>query len=348
VLLQVVPDAWNISRNFNSVGQPDASYFSQSGVRLLGRLCVHAGADTALLRTSLQGWTRRLVPRPLTAASHQLIESRHTVSGAPVRCFLRCSRTHLQPAALTGTRSRTMHIRFSLISGAGWRKRQPCFPQRRAPAGEFGFPFRLKAADGGTKPATSGSCSVSSAPPRIAFQRVKGARRAFSARASPVLFPRRRLLLKLSCIVQGFPHAQNAACKKPIAYRQARLNSRNLTNIAIPFTHRQWPFLASDGNDGFTAEQECGFEIDESWPDISGRVRGAVLETDPSLRSGFRLRARTPATRLNLLKKILASTLGAFQKVSKQARLADAQGGEGAWVGRSRWCGWHSSSLSSV
>jgi hypothetical protein len=50
------------------------------------------------------------------------------------------------------------------------------------------FPVQTKAADGGTKPEPSGSCSVSSAPPRIAFQRVKGARRTFSARTLPVLF----------------------------------------------------------------------------------------------------------------------------------------------------------------
>jgi hypothetical protein len=49
------------------------------------------------------------------------------------------------------------------------------------------FPVQTKAADGGIKPETAGSCSVSSAPSHIAFQRVKGARRTFSARAFPVL-----------------------------------------------------------------------------------------------------------------------------------------------------------------
>src|ERR1700693_5608535 len=47
---------------------------------------------------------------------------------------------------------------------------------------------------------------------------------------------------------------------------------------------------------------------------------GCRNKTDPSLRSGFRLRARTPAKRLNLLKKILPSTLGVFRKMSRQAR----------------------------
>jgi hypothetical protein len=53
--------------------------------------------------------------------------------------------------------------------------------------GRFWFPVQTKAADGGTKPEPSGSCSVSSARPHIAFQRVKGARRTFSARAPSVL-----------------------------------------------------------------------------------------------------------------------------------------------------------------
>ena len=36
----------------------------------------------------------------------------------------------------------------------------------------FWFPAQTKAGDGGTKPEISGSCSVSSAPFRIAFQEV--------------------------------------------------------------------------------------------------------------------------------------------------------------------------------
>ena len=52
------------------------------------------------------------------------------------------------------------------------------------------------------------------------------------------------------------------------------------------------------------------------------------------LRSGFRRGLRRRAKRLNLLKKILASTLGVFQKVSRQARLADSTG-RGGCMGRS-------------
>src|SRR6266853_2985743 len=77
VLLQIVAHAGNVGRNLNPIGQSDAGNFAQGGVRLLGRLRVDASTHTPLLRTSLQGGARRLVPRPLAAATYQLIESRH-------------------------------------------------------------------------------------------------------------------------------------------------------------------------------------------------------------------------------------------------------------------------------
>src|ERR1700686_2346172 len=58
---------------------------------------------------------------------------------------------------------------------------------------------------------------------------------------------------------------------------------------------------------------------------------------DPSLRSGFRLRPRTPANRLNLLKKFAASTLGNFQSEyttrKRACPVGEHEGEEGAWVG---------------
>jgi hypothetical protein len=98
----------------------------------------------------------------------------------------------------------------------------------------------LKAADGGTKPGTSGSCSVSSAPPRIAFQRVKGVRRTFQRGRLRRSFTGDVIAtaqLRLRLPTQG----------TPTAYRQARLNSRNPTNIATACTHRQPGLVASDG-----------------------------------------------------------------------------------------------------
>ncbi len=54
---------------------------------------------------------------------------------------------------------------------------------------------------------------------------------------------------------------------------------------------------------------------------------------DPSLRSGFRRAARTPRKRLNLLKKILASTLGVFQKCPDSSPRGST--GRGGCMGRS-------------
>src|SRR5882762_6672659 len=80
VLLQVVPNAGNISRDFNTIGEAHARHLPQRRVGLFGSLGIYAGADAALLRTGLQGRTRRLVTRLLAAGSHQLIESRHSLA----------------------------------------------------------------------------------------------------------------------------------------------------------------------------------------------------------------------------------------------------------------------------
>src|SRR5271166_3060669 len=80
VLLQVVAYAWNVGRHFNSIGQPHARHLAQCRVRFLRSLRVHAGANAALLRTSLQRRARRLVTGPLPALSHQLVKRRHSWS----------------------------------------------------------------------------------------------------------------------------------------------------------------------------------------------------------------------------------------------------------------------------
>ncbi len=50
VLLQIVADAWDVSRNFDLIGQAHARNLAQSRVRLLGRLRVNTCADAAFLR----------------------------------------------------------------------------------------------------------------------------------------------------------------------------------------------------------------------------------------------------------------------------------------------------------
>src|SRR5439155_23885205 len=53
VLLQVVADTRNVSRNFNPVREPDARDFSQRRVRLLRCLGIDTSTDPSLLRASL-------------------------------------------------------------------------------------------------------------------------------------------------------------------------------------------------------------------------------------------------------------------------------------------------------
>src|ERR1041385_6516094 len=79
VLLQVVANTRDVSRDFDPVGQTHTGDFPQRRVRLLGRLGVNASANATLLRTGLQRRTGRLIPGPLAAAAHQLIKSRHSL-----------------------------------------------------------------------------------------------------------------------------------------------------------------------------------------------------------------------------------------------------------------------------
>jgi len=78
VLLQVVADSGDIRGDFNAVREPHTRHFTESRIRLLRGLRVHARANAALLRASLQCRACRLVTRPLPALSHQLIERRHS------------------------------------------------------------------------------------------------------------------------------------------------------------------------------------------------------------------------------------------------------------------------------
>jgi hypothetical protein len=165
------------------------------------------------------------------------------------------SAPRLPGSAGRGTRSRNNAASAFFPDFRGWKAGPPTMlPAAPSAGGRFWFPVQTKAADGGTKPGRSGSCSVSSAPPRIAFQRVKGARRTFSARAPPVLLASETFIAKAQLHSSGLPTHVQTQRGEPTAYRQARLNSRNPTNIAIPFTHRQWQLAASDGNDGFIAD----------------------------------------------------------------------------------------------
>jgi hypothetical protein len=174
-------------------------------------LGVDTGANPALLRTSLQGRTRRLVPRTLAAASHQLIESRHIVPGAPVPDAAQAGLSGQRPAQ-AHARGMAPHLLFPWFQGLGGGSASHA--SRNAMRWQEIWVSRsTKAADGGIKPETAGSCSVSSAPSRIAFQRVKGARRTFSARAPPVLISPETFIAKAQLQFSGLPHARMRSAK---------------------------------------------------------------------------------------------------------------------------------------
>src|SRR5215469_3041251 len=101
VLLQVVPDTGNIGRDFNAIGQPHTRHLAQCRIWLLRGLRVHAGADAALLRTSLQCRARRLVSRPLPAFSHQLIKRRHSGRSLAAHSPAHCAHDEQIPFAAT-------------------------------------------------------------------------------------------------------------------------------------------------------------------------------------------------------------------------------------------------------
>src|SRR5207237_6812725 len=77
VLLQVMTYPRYVRSNFDTVGQASASDFAQSGVGLLGRLCVDADANPSLFRTSLQRRRLRFGPDLIAPGTYQLCKRRH-------------------------------------------------------------------------------------------------------------------------------------------------------------------------------------------------------------------------------------------------------------------------------
>ena len=77
VLLQIVADTGDVAGTFNGVRQADSRDFPQSGIGLLGRLCLDAQAHTALLGASLKNRSGGLFGRPFTALTDKLINCGH-------------------------------------------------------------------------------------------------------------------------------------------------------------------------------------------------------------------------------------------------------------------------------
>src|SRR5512143_1924999 len=99
VLLEVVPDARDVARHLEAVGEPHARHLAERRVRLLGSRRVHAGADAALLRRLLARGRLLLVRERLAPAAHQLADRRHRArfpTKTPLR--LRTGRKRRQPS----------------------------------------------------------------------------------------------------------------------------------------------------------------------------------------------------------------------------------------------------------
>src|SRR5688572_3226721 len=79
VLLEVVPDARDIGRDFDAVGETDTRDLAERGVRLLGGRRVNARANAALLRARLQCRRLRLVLDGVTASGNKLVDRWHSL-----------------------------------------------------------------------------------------------------------------------------------------------------------------------------------------------------------------------------------------------------------------------------
>src|SRR5215469_82441 len=80
VLLEVMPNAWDVRRDLYVAGQPHPGDLAERGVRLLGRGRVDARADTATLRAALERRCLVLAYLVLAALADQLLDSGHRVS----------------------------------------------------------------------------------------------------------------------------------------------------------------------------------------------------------------------------------------------------------------------------
>ena len=164
--------------------------------------------------------------------------------GAPQSC--------VPLVAPTGIHQRK-NAAYAFPAFRGWVADSPTIlPAAHSTGERFRFPVQTNAADGGTRPELSNptfesrSCSVSSALPRIAFQRVKGVRRAFQRGRDRIdVTSRRRVRLKLNCISRGF-HTRTRAADWNHRLQVSQTYSRNFINIATRCTHRQWQQVASE------------------------------------------------------------------------------------------------------
>src|SRR5919107_350955 len=110
VLLQVVADAGDVRGHLDLAAELHTSDLAQRGVRLLGGGGVHARADAAPLRASLQRRRLGLARLRLAALADQLLDRGHRVSPLPSAALraaarLRSAFVH-RPSRSSGTRGR--------------------------------------------------------------------------------------------------------------------------------------------------------------------------------------------------------------------------------------------------
>src|SRR4029450_7810098 len=92
VLLQVVADTRDVRGHLDLAAELHPSDLAQRGVRLLGGGGVHARADTAPLRASLQRRRLGLTRLRLAALADQLLDRGHRVSPLPSAAFCAAAR----------------------------------------------------------------------------------------------------------------------------------------------------------------------------------------------------------------------------------------------------------------
>lgn len=112
-------------------------------------------------------------------------------------------------------------------------------------AGNERFQISRFASDGGTRPVQEVLRFVSLASHILSTGQEVGAK-LFSEEV-PGFLPARNVFLKAQPLLSGSPSLNFARHTKTTAYRQARNNSRNLSNITSVLTHRQLLFPASYG-----------------------------------------------------------------------------------------------------
>nr|VFK28693.1 MAG: hypothetical protein BECKMB1821G_GA0114241_104032 [Candidatus Kentron sp. MB]VFK32271.1 MAG: hypothetical protein BECKMB1821I_GA0114274_103131 [Candidatus Kentron sp. MB]VFK75783.1 MAG: hypothetical protein BECKMB1821H_GA0114242_103132 [Candidatus Kentron sp. MB] len=77
VLLKIMPLTPNVSGDLHPIRQPNASHFTERGVRLFRGRCIYSSTYTAPLRTVLQCRNAAFRPLPLARLTNKLIDRCH-------------------------------------------------------------------------------------------------------------------------------------------------------------------------------------------------------------------------------------------------------------------------------